>query len=145
MSAKAGILWRFESATNKDLLVGTLREIVFDCAHAAPLARFWAALLDGYAVRAYDGEEIARLAALGLTPDTDPTVLVDGPGPSLCFQEMPNRSHDANRIHLDISVGNRSAEKARILALGASLVRDAEGYSVLADPEGNRFCIVDRH
>ena len=73
--------------------MGRLKEIVFDCAHAAQLARFWAALIDGYAVRAYDDAEIARLAALGFTPDTDPTVMVDGPGPSLCFQQMPARHH----------------------------------------------------
>ena len=39
-----------------------LREIVIDCDHPASLARFWAAAIDGYAVRAYDDAEIARLA-----------------------------------------------------------------------------------
>jgi len=122
--------------------MGRLKEIVFDCRKAPALARFWAGLLEGYAVRAYDEAEIARLAARGLTPDTDPTVMVDGPGPSLCFQEMPGRRHDANRLHLDIAVPDRRAAVAQALAGGASLVREAEGYAVLADPEGNRFCLV---
>src|SRR4051794_15861908 len=62
---------------------GSLREIVFDCERPSLLARFWAAVLDGYRVRPYDEQEIARLAAIGLSPETDPTVLMDGPGPIL--------------------------------------------------------------
>lgn len=122
--------------------MGRLKEIVFDCTRAAPLARFWAALLEDYAVRAYDDEEIARLAGLGLTPDTDPVVMVDGPGPSLCFHEI-ERGRVQGRIHLDVAVGDREAEKARALGLGASVVREADGYTVMADPEGNHFCLVD--
>ena len=53
-------------------MTAMLREIVFDCAHPARLARFWAAVLKGYAVRPYDAAEVARLAALGCTPETDP-------------------------------------------------------------------------
>jgi hypothetical protein len=59
-----------------------IKEIVFDAAQPARLARFWAAALDGYAVREYDAAEIARLAGLGLDPETDPTVAVDGDGPT---------------------------------------------------------------
>ena len=121
---------------------GRLKEIVFDCRHAAPLARFWAAVLEGYAVRAYEDEEIARLAALGLTPETDPVVMVDGPGPTLCFHEI-ERGRVQGRIHLDVEVADRAAERARVLGLGASVVREAEGYTVMADPEGNHFCLVD--
>lgn len=120
-----------------------LKEIVFDCRRAAPLARFWAALIDGYAVRAYDEAEIERLATVGLTPETDPVVMVDGPGPTLCFHEV-ERGRVQGRIHLDIEVDDRVAEQARALGLGASVVREADGYSVLADSEGNHFCLVDR-
>ena len=124
--------------------MGRLREIVVDCTHPAALARFWAARLDGYAVRAYDEAEIARLAALGLTPETDPTVLVDGPGPLLCFQRVEGRHYDNNRVHLDIAVADRQAATAAALRDGGTLVREADGYSVLKDPEGNQFCLVDR-
>lgn len=122
--------------------MGRLREIVFDCRSAPALARFWAAALDGYAVRAYDRAEIDRLAALGLTPETDPTVLVDGPGPSLCFQQVPTRDYTNNRVHLDIAAADRAAEVRRLLALGAKVQREADGYTVLVDPEGNQFCVV---
>lgn len=121
---------------------GSLKEIVFDCNRAAPLARFWAELLEGYAVRAYDDEEIARLAALGFTPETDPVVMVDGPGPTLCFHEIA-RGRVQGRIHLDIKVANRAAERARLIELGAAVLREADGYTVMADPEGNHFCLVD--
>lgn len=121
---------------------GLLKEIVFDCKRAAPLARFWAQVLTGYAVRAYDDEEIARLAALGLTRDTDPVVMVDGPGPTLCFREI-ERGRVQGRIHLDVKVTDRAAERARLIGLGAGVVREADGYTVLADPEGNHFCLVD--
>lgn len=121
-----------------------LREIVFDSAHPAALARFWAQVLDGYAVRAYDAAEIARLSGLGLTPETDPTVLVDGPGPMLCFQKVAEPKSVKNRVHLDVTVPDRRAEVARLLALGASVKREADGYTVLRDPEGNEFCVVER-
>jgi hypothetical protein len=120
-----------------------LKEIVFDADHPAALARFWAAVIDGYAIRPYDDEEITRLAALGFTPETDPTVMVDGPGPTLCFQIMPGERHVRNRVHIDVSVTERRAEIARLVALGASVAREAEGYTVLRDPEGNNFCLID--
>ena len=88
--------------------MGRIHEIVFDCDKPAKLAAFWAGLLDGYAIRAYDDAEIARLAALGFTPETDPTVMVDGPGPSICFQNVEGRRYDNNRVHFDIEVDDRS-------------------------------------
>jgi len=124
--------------------MAVLREIVFDCAHPASLARFWAGVLDGYAVRAYDEAEIARLAGLGLTPETDPVVMVDGPGPHLCFQKSERARSERGRLHLDVRVADREREVARLRALGATLDREGEGYTVLCDPEGNRFCVVAR-
>src|SRR5690606_32727159 len=82
--------------------MGRIHEIVFDCDKPAKLAAFWAELLDGYTIRDYDEAEMARLAALGLTPETDPTVMVDGPGPSICFQNVDGRRYDNNRVHFDI-------------------------------------------
>lgn len=121
----------------------SIKEIVFDCEKAAPLARFWADLLDGYEMRPYDREETERLAKLGLTPETDPTVLVDGPGPTLCFQQVPTRKYENNRIHLDIAVTDRPAEVRRLVALGAEVAREEAGYTVMRDLEGNQFCIVE--
>lgn len=123
--------------------MGMIHEIVFDCDKPAVLARFWADLLDGYEVRPYDAEEIARLAALGLTPETDTTVMVDGPGPSICFQNVDGRVYDNNRVHLDIETKDRSAEVERLKEAGATLDRVLPTYTVMRDPEGNQFCLVD--
>jgi len=120
-----------------------LRDIVVDCANAAALARFWAAALEGYAVRAYDDAEIARLAALGLTPDTDPTVMVDGPGPSLCFQQTDRGRPAPGRWHLDLMGGPRAEEVSRLLTLGARVRDDHEEWTVMLDPEGNPFCVLE--
>lgn len=124
--------------------MGAIQEIVFDCDKPAKLAQFWAEMLDGYAVRAYDEAEIARLAALGLTPDTDPTVMVDGPGPSICFQNVEGRRYDNNRVHFDIQVADRNGEVERLKQVGAETVRVLPTYTVMRDPEGNQFCLVDR-
>ena len=61
------------------------------------LARFWAAVLDGYAVAPYDDAEVARLAALGLTPETDPSVVIVGPGPRWWFVLGSGRSGAAQQ------------------------------------------------
>lgn len=124
--------------------MGKLEEIVFDAEHPAALARFWVEVLEDYAIRPYDDEEIARLAKLGFTPETDPTVMVDGPGPSLCFQIFPGPRHERNRVHLDVTAADRDAEIVRLIGLGATIAREAEGYTVMRDPEGNNFCLVDR-
>ncbi len=123
--------------------MGQINEIVFDCDKPARLARFWVGLLDGYAVRDYDEAEIARLAALGLTPETDPTVMADGPGPSICFQNVEGRRYDNNRVHFDIAVSDRSGTVEQLKQAGAEVVRVLPTYTVLRDPEGNQFCLVD--
>ena len=51
-----------------------IRDIVIDALEPPVLARFWEAALDGYAIRAYDAEEIDRLASIGRTPETDPSI-----------------------------------------------------------------------
>jgi len=120
-----------------------LKEIVIDADNPARLARFWAQVAKGYAVRGYDEAEIARLAALGLTPETDPVVMVDGPGPTLCFHLRGGPRPFRNRIHLDLSASDRHAEARRVMALGATFWRNEQNYTTLRDPEGNPFCIID--
>ena len=122
--------------------MSVLKEIVFESRKPSALARFWAQVLDGYAVRAYDADEIARLAGLGLTPETDPSVMMDGPGPSLCFHRVPGRDDRSNRMHLDVRTPDRRAEVARLIALGATIARETPDYTVMKDPEGNQFCVV---
>ena len=121
-----------------------LKEIVIDATVPSALARFWAAALDRYRVRAYDAAELARLAARGFTPETDPAVMVDGPGPSLCFQQRREGIADRGRIHLDVATPDREAEIARLESLGATRYREADARTtVMQDPEGNVFCVVE--
>ncbi|MEV6928161.1 VOC family protein [Dactylosporangium sp. NPDC051485] len=117
-----------------------LVEIVLDCRHASKLARFWAAAL-GWQIRPYDEAEVARLAARGLTPETDPTVAIDSPDGSLVFflQEVPEPKTAKNRMHVDIQLRDQ-AHLDELLGLGATVVSDHDGWRVLADPEGNEFC-----
>jgi hypothetical protein len=129
---------------NKETTMGKIHEIVFDCEKPSTLAAFWAELLEGYAVRAYDEAEISRLGALGLTPETDPTVMVDGPGPSICFQNVEGRRPDNNRVHFDVEVTDRGREVERLKQAGAETVRVLPTYTVMRDPEGNQFCLVDQ-
>jgi glyoxalase superfamily protein len=130
--------------------VPRLHDIVFDCAHPAALARFWAAAVDGYAVAPYDDAERERLRAQGVDdPEDDPTVLVEGPpgAPRLWFQRVPEPKVVKNRVHLDLCIGAVDAVDAeldRLVGLGATVLgRDVgkPGWMILADPEGNEFCV----
>ena len=121
-----------------------IHDVVFDCRHPASLARYWAVVLDGYAVAPYDDEELARLRALGVhDPEDDPSVLVEGPAgaPRLFFNRVPEPKTVKNRVHLDVRAPDRDAEVARLVAAGASEVGRHEDWVVLADPEGNEFCV----
>lgn len=123
--------------------MATIKDVVFDCEKASALAPFWAAVLDDYEVRPYDEEEIAKLAAQGLTPETDPVVFVDGPGPNLCFQQVPEGKATKNRLHLELTGPDRRAEVDRLVGLGATIYYEGDGWTTLQDPEGNEFCVAD--
>lgn len=120
-----------------------IRAIVFDCLDAPALARFWSAALEGYAIRDYDAEEIERLAEIGRTPQSDPAVAVDGPGPTLFMQETSEFTSIRNRVHLDIEGEGREEEVARLESLGARVRDEHDRYTVMLDPAGNAFCVVD--
>jgi predicted enzyme related to lactoylglutathione lyase len=97
---------------------------------------FWMAALD-YARRA-EG-------------DSDDFVLLrprDGNGPNLSLDQQHSAGPVPPRIHLDLYADDQAAEVERLKALGATEIHwdkrpaDAD-YVILADPEGNRFCVVD--
>ena len=123
--------------------MGMLKQIVVDCRHPARLAQFWAATLDGFEVLAYDDSEIARLAELGLTPETDPCVIVIGPGLELCFQQVDLEDVSKKPLHLDVSSDSRRAEVERLIRLGATVKRDFDDHAWMLDPENNDFCVTD--
>lgn len=75
--------------------------------------------------------------------------IVSGHGISLLFVPVPEGKAVKNRVHLDLAptTRTRDEEVARLLDLGAVLVDDqrrpeGKGWVVLADPEGNEFCVV---
>lgn len=121
--------------------MGKLTQIVVDCRHPAPLARFWAAALDDFEVLPYDDEEIARLAELGLTPETDTCVIVVGPNLELAFQQVDVAEVPKNPLHVDISAHDRAAEVRRLVRLGATIRETFDGHTWMLDPEGNDFCV----
>jgi catechol 2,3-dioxygenase-like lactoylglutathione lyase family enzyme len=97
-------------------------------------------------------------AALGYDVRTDgfggwSTVLVrpTGSGTTIALQRSATPPQDHPRVHLDLHVADaaeQEAEAARLVALGAERVDwdrypDDPDFVVLADPDGNRFCIVD--
>jgi len=116
-----------------------LAAIVLDCRHAAPQARFWAAAL-GWQIRPYDDAEIARLAGLGRTPETDASVAVDSPDGSVTFwcTEVPEPKSVKNRMHLDL----RASDPGALIELGARVVAEQDGWTTYLDPEGNEFDVL---
>lgn len=107
--------------------------IVLDCHDPDRLARFWAQAL-GYKEAGRDDPYIL------LVPERDS-------GPEFVLQRVGDPKTAKNRMHLDIRTGQHSAEVARLIALGARRlgdeVREGAGdrWVVMADPEGNEFCV----
>jgi predicted enzyme related to lactoylglutathione lyase len=128
-------------------------QVTFDCAEPGRLATFWASAL-GYVVQpppeGYDSWP-AFLAELGV-PESEwdsrsAVVDPDERGPRVFFQRVPEGKTVKNRVHLDVNVGGDrvDAEVARLAAEGASVVERVdqghERWAVMADPEGNEFCV----
>ncbi len=72
----------------------------------------------------------------------------NGVGPNLSLDQVPSKLQIPPRLHLDLYTDDQAGEVERLLALGATEVHwdkrpaDAD-YVILADPEGNRFSVVD--
>jgi predicted enzyme related to lactoylglutathione lyase len=98
-------------------------------------AEFWAAALD-YVPREENDDDFVLMRPR------------DGVGPNISLDRQHSAVHVPPRIHLDLYAEDQSAEVQRLIGLGATEVHwdkrpaDAD-YVILADPEGNRFCVVD--
>ena len=109
--------------------------LVLDCADPTALARFWAAAL-GYAIVGEAGNYVA------LVPN-------GRPGPKLLLQRVQEAKLVKNRMHLDIETPDIEAEAARLEGHGATRARPetrsehGTTWIVMADPEGNEFCVCD--
>lgn len=93
-------------------------------------------------------------AALDFRPREEPSndwaVLVPahGQGVQIALKLVTSDAHSHRRHHLDLYARNQEAEVGRLLALGAMRVEwryePGADYVVLADPDGNRFCVVEK-
>jgi catechol 2,3-dioxygenase-like lactoylglutathione lyase family enzyme len=96
---------------------------------------FWAAALD-YEPRVGESDDFVLLRPR------------DGVGPNVSLDQVPSKVQVPPRIHLDLYTEDQAGEVRRLIALGATEVHwdkrppDAD-YIILADPEGNRFCVID--
>jgi hypothetical protein len=110
-----------------------------DCTDAYALSSWWRAVLD-YTQDPDDPDSPGDEECLMISPDGRHKVL---------FIEVPESKQAKNRLHFDLRPreGSRDDELARLLAHGATTVDDLRkpdgtGWVVLADPEGNEFCIL---
>ena len=119
-------------------MASVLREIVIDCRDPKSVALFWAAVLNwpltddprGYCWLSSTGEPSA-------------------PPPLLVFVPVPEPKTTKNRLHIDVNPSGceQAEELERLLALGAVRVDVGQvdvPWVVLADPEGNEFCLLAR-
>lgn len=107
--------------------VVVIHSVVVDCYDAVGLAQFWAEVL-GVPPR-FESDEYVVLAST----------------PEFAFQAVPEPTPGKNRWHIDVTTDDAAAETTRIIGLGATLVERVEmrggSWTVLADPEGNQFCV----
>ncbi|MEO7061470.1 MAG: VOC family protein [Lapillicoccus sp.] len=112
----------------------TINHVTFDCHDTYAQARFWCALFE------------VEMDPEDHPGDPESIVHLTG-GPALLFVQVPDAKTVKNRVHLDLSPATtRDEEVARVVALGATMVDDqrrpdGSGWLVLADPEGNEFCV----
>ena len=107
-----------------------------DCADPRTLGAWWAEAL-GWRVTFEEDDEVALEP-----PEGSPE---DGVSPDLLFLKVPDAKTVKNRVHLDLRPDDQLAEVARLEGLGASRVDIGQGevsWVVMADPEGNEFCVL---
>ncbi|MFD5497584.1 VOC family protein [Streptomyces sp. NPDC127091] len=116
-------------------MVSVVQNVAIDCADAYGLARFWSGVT---------GRPLHPQDRPG---DREVQVLL-AEGPVLHFNQVPEAKTIKNRIHLCLRPEtSREQEVERLLGLGATFVADhrnpdGSGWAILADPEGNEFCVL---
>jgi predicted enzyme related to lactoylglutathione lyase len=114
-------------------VAAVLTEVIVDAADPPRLAAFWAEVL-GWETTEEDDDGV-EIAAAG------------GAKPTIVFVPVGDPKAGKNRVHLDVNPTgcDQGEELARLLALGAVKVDVGQGdqtWVVLADPEGNEFCLL---
>jgi catechol 2,3-dioxygenase-like lactoylglutathione lyase family enzyme len=107
--------------------------IVINVANIERARRFWEAAL-GYVLRDADDEFVVL---------TDPKRR----WANLSLQLLPHPKEGRNRLHLDLYADDQAAEVARLESLGSQRLAwnypPGANYIVMADPDGNEFCVID--
>ncbi|BDX30255.1 glyoxalase [Mycobacterium antarcticum] len=106
--------------------------VTFDCTDPDALAAWWADAIGGELNALAPGEFV---------------MVIRPNGPPLGFQRVPDPTPGKNKVHLDFHTSDKEGEVARLVAAGArELGRNSFGpefeWVVLADPEGNAFCVA---
>ena len=116
--------------------MATLWTLGGDAADPQRIAAFWALALGYVTEPGFDEPGVASIV--------DP----DGRGPAIGFLKVPEGKTAKNRLHIDLAPDDRDAEVDRLLTLGATRADVGQGddvsWVVLADPEGNEFCLLSR-
>lgn len=105
--------------------------VVVDAQNPVALGRWWADAL-GWDIADEDYDELEL---------ENP----NGSGPNLLFGEVPEGKSVMNRLHFDFVPDDQDAEVTRLISLGARRIDIGQGeasWVVLADPEGNEFCVL---
>ncbi|MGE2717715.1 VOC family protein [Mycolicibacterium litorale] len=106
-------------------------ELCIDAAETRALGGWWAEVL-GYRMEIADDGDVVLHAP-------------NGAGPNLLFLAVPDEKVVKNRLHIDLTPDDQQAEVDRLIGLGARRVDIGQGeqsWVVLADPEGNEFCVL---
>ncbi len=114
--------------------VGVVSTVMHDTTDLDGTVAFWKTLLD--LEELYRDERYVYLTKISES------------GPFLAFQKVPEVRASKNRLHLDVRVGDHQAFVDHVIALGGTHLRDHQEahfpmWSVMADPEGNEFCVFE--
>jgi Glyoxalase-like domain len=111
--------------------------VVVDSHDCERLARFWSQVLGWRITYQSDAEWAIE------PPEGDPAVDV---APDILFVKVPDEKVVKNRLHFDLRPTDQAAQVERLIGLGARRVDIGQGddvtWVVLADPEGNEFCVL---
>ena len=120
---------------------------VVDCTDVAALSRWWADVLGWQIV--YEADDEVVIVPAHVTEESIRSTPWAEVGPGIVFVPVPEGKTVKNRIHIDLAPhtsDDRDAEIARLVGMGASRVdvgqEDDVTWDVLADPEGNEFCVL---
>ena len=109
-----------------------IREVVIDCADHDVVVPFWTAAL-GWRSHPVNAQYVSLQPPPGVA------------GPAILFQKVPEPKQVKNRVHLDLGGDDMAEAVARLAHLGARVIAQRSlgdfTWTVMADPEGNEFCV----